>query len=199
MVKGKRKMILAAANDCFTKFGYKKTTLEDIGKSIGISKASIYYYFKSKAEIYITMVTNKYDDLIANLHEEIESYADCESKIFGYFDKRLDWLYEQSSLLTHITQEELKFFNEYGSNIVNEIIKKEKQMFTDILQECIKKKIFPKFDITRISNNIFILADGIFNFYRSPENIEIITQNEISMIKKEVSDGLTIFLNGLKR
>jgi len=93
----------------------------------------------------------------------------------------------------------LKFFNEYGSNIVNEIIKKEKQMFTDILQDCIKKKIFPKFDIARISNNIFILADGIFNFYRSPENIEIITQNEITMIKKEVSAGLTIFLNGLKR
>lgn len=199
MVKGKRKMILGAANDCFTKFGYKKTTLEDIGKSIGISKASIYYYFKSKAEIYITMVTNKYRDLISNLHEEIESYTDCESKIFGYFNKRLGWLYEQSSLLSNITQEELKFFNEYGGNIVNEIIKKEKQLFTDILQDCIKKKIFPKFDISRVSNNIFILADGIYNFYRSPENVEVITQNEISMIKKEVTAGLTIFLNGLKR
>ena len=199
MVKGKRKMILAAANDCFTKFGYKKTTLEDIGKSIGISKASIYYYFKSKAEIYITMVTNKYNDLIANLHEEIESYTDCESKIFAYFDKRLEWLYEQSSLLSQITPEELHLFNELGSSIVMEIIKKEKQMFTDILQECIRKKIYPKFDIPRISNIIFILADAIYNFYRSPENIEVISRNEINMIKKEVSDGLFIFLNGLKR
>ena len=198
MVKGKRKMILAAANDCFTKYGYKKATLEDIGKSIGISKASIYYYFKSKAEIYITMVTNKYNDLIATLHEEIESYTDCESKIFGYFNKRLEWLYEQSSLLSQITPEELHLFNELGSSIVMEIIKKEKQLFTDILQECIKKKIYPKFDIPRISNIIFILADAIYNFYRSPENIEVITQNEISMIKKEVTDGLTIFLNGLK-
>ncbi|MFX0062900.1 MAG: TetR/AcrR family transcriptional regulator [Candidatus Hermodarchaeota archaeon] len=34
-----------AASDCFAKYGYRKTTLEDISKIVGVRKASLYYYW----------------------------------------------------------------------------------------------------------------------------------------------------------
>ncbi|MFW9825058.1 MAG: TetR/AcrR family transcriptional regulator [Candidatus Thorarchaeota archaeon] len=100
MKKDKRKMILDAASNCFARYGYKKTTLDDISKIVGFWKAaSIYYYFKNKAEIYITLVTNEYRSLITKLYEEIDEDMKCEEKILIYFDKRLEWLYEHSNII----------------------------------------------------------------------------------------------------
>jgi AcrR family transcriptional regulator len=48
-MKGKAKIrkgeIFDAALKCFNKKGYYKTSLDDIAKKIGITKAAIYYYF----------------------------------------------------------------------------------------------------------------------------------------------------------
>ena len=52
----RRRVILAAARDCFLKFGYTKSSLEDIAKHAGISRPLIYRKFKSKEEIFAAVV-----------------------------------------------------------------------------------------------------------------------------------------------
>ena len=51
----KRKHILKAAFECFTIYGYSKSTFIDIAKRAGISRASLYLYFKNKEDLFITM------------------------------------------------------------------------------------------------------------------------------------------------
>lgn len=46
-----RDQIISAANDHFSHFGYGKTTVNDLAKSIGISKGYIYKFFESKQAI----------------------------------------------------------------------------------------------------------------------------------------------------
>lgn len=46
-----RDQIVTAANDYFSHFGYGKTTMNDLAKSIGFSKAYIYKFFDSKQSI----------------------------------------------------------------------------------------------------------------------------------------------------
>jgi AcrR family transcriptional regulator len=46
-----RDQIIAAANDCFRHYGYAKTTVSDLAKAIGFSKAYIYKFFDSKQAI----------------------------------------------------------------------------------------------------------------------------------------------------
>ena len=41
----KREQILKAAAECLSQYGYEKTTLSDIGKLVGLNKASLYYYY----------------------------------------------------------------------------------------------------------------------------------------------------------
>ena len=45
-----RVSILEAAQGLFSKFGYKKTTMEDIAQELHKGKSSLYYYFKNKEE-----------------------------------------------------------------------------------------------------------------------------------------------------
>lgn len=44
--------ILNGARELFKKFGYRKTTMEDIARQIGKSKSALYYYYKTKEEIF---------------------------------------------------------------------------------------------------------------------------------------------------
>lgn len=52
-----RDQIVAAANEHFSRYGYQKTTVSDLAKSIGFSKAYIYKFFESKQAIGEVIVT----------------------------------------------------------------------------------------------------------------------------------------------
>ena len=87
MSQNKKEQILSAASECFARFGYKKTTLDDIGKKIGLNKASIYYYFKNKEEIFTNIVLNEFQQFITKLQQNLEEDMGCEQKILIYFEK----------------------------------------------------------------------------------------------------------------
>jgi len=48
--------IVHTASQVFSRFGFKKATMEDIANAVGMGKSSIYYYFKSKEEIFEAVV-----------------------------------------------------------------------------------------------------------------------------------------------
>ena len=198
MKKEKRKLILTAAEQCFAKYGYKKTTMKDISRMVGLSKAAMYYYFKNKGEIYIILVTNAYRTLVTELKKELETDTTCDQKIILYFQKRLDWLYSQSHILTQITQDELLAFNEFGSGIVEAIGMEERKLFMSVLQKCVDDKHYRKIDVGKVSNYLFVLADGLYNFYQPETSMEIITQEKIDLIKKDISTALHLLIRGIK-
>jgi AcrR family transcriptional regulator len=198
MKTDKRKLILAAAEQCFAKYGYKKTTMEDISRIVGLSKAAMYYYFKNKGEMYIILVTNAYRTLVKELKEELETETTCDQKIIMYFQKRLDWLYKQSHIQTQITQDELLAFNEFGGGIVQAIGMEERKLFMDVLQKCVDDNHYRKIDVEKVSNYLFILADGLYNFYQPETSMELLTQERIDIIKKDISTALHLLIRGIK-
>ena len=48
----RRAQIIEAALACFTRKGYNNTTMDDIVTESGLSKGSLYWYFKSKDELF---------------------------------------------------------------------------------------------------------------------------------------------------
>lgn len=69
--------------------GYDKTSIGQIADVIGIKKASIYYYFKSKEEIFLKLVSELYEnDFLKNsllLRADIDSQTyEKELLRFGY-------------------------------------------------------------------------------------------------------------------
>ncbi|MBC8750911.1 MULTISPECIES: TetR/AcrR family transcriptional regulator [Paraburkholderia] len=60
-----RDQIIAAATEHFSRYGYEKTTVSDLAKAIGFSKAYIYKFFESKQAIG--------EMICANCLHEIES------------------------------------------------------------------------------------------------------------------------------
>ncbi|HOS96242.1 MAG TPA: TetR/AcrR family transcriptional regulator [Deltaproteobacteria bacterium] len=54
----KRKDILNAALKLFARFGYQKTTVDDVAAAMGMSKGNIYFYVSSKRDLYEKTVSS---------------------------------------------------------------------------------------------------------------------------------------------
>jgi len=87
---GKKTELLKIASREFAKYGYKGVSLEKIAKKANITKAAIYYHFKSKAELFRNVVIHKIDELIAEIYsfkddnpsKELQHYIYSYAKTF---------------------------------------------------------------------------------------------------------------------
>ncbi|MDC7238935.1 MAG: TetR/AcrR family transcriptional regulator [Spirochaetales bacterium] len=57
--KDTKQRILDAASDCFIRYGYEKTSMRDIGKMVGMNKASLYYHFRDKQALFEAFVHSR--------------------------------------------------------------------------------------------------------------------------------------------
>lgn len=64
----RRRQILAAARDAFLQFGFAKTSMDDIARRAGVSRALVYKNFKNKEEILGAM----FEQLFEGRYEMVE-------------------------------------------------------------------------------------------------------------------------------
>jgi AcrR family transcriptional regulator len=157
----KKESILQGAADCFTKFGYEKTTLDDIGKSASLNKASIYYYFKNKEEIFSAVVLQEADTYIEELQSKTDKKRGLESKIIFYVTERIKKYNEVVTLhrlsLSHLNPVETIFNDLYRT------IKEREIQFIQTLLEKGRddKEITTQFDLHEVSTNLFVISDAL--------------------------------------
>lgn len=71
-----REQIVNAAREVFARYGYKKTTLDDIAGAVYKAKSSIYYYFRNKEEVFQAVIEKETEEInrrIALATRDIES------------------------------------------------------------------------------------------------------------------------------
>ena len=62
-----RDEILDATDRLLTRYGYKKMTIDDLAREVGIGKGSVYLHFSSKEEIALSHIDRIIERLKANL------------------------------------------------------------------------------------------------------------------------------------
>lgn len=80
-----RDQIVAAATEHFSRYGYGKTTVSDLAKSIGFSKAYIYKFFSSKQAIGESICANCLGDIEADVRKAVEGVEQPPEKIRRMF------------------------------------------------------------------------------------------------------------------
>lgn len=63
----RRESILVAALEVFSEQGYHMSTVEELARAAGVSKALIYEHFRSKEDLHRTVIETQYKDLIERL------------------------------------------------------------------------------------------------------------------------------------
>ncbi|MDD4673134.1 MAG: TetR/AcrR family transcriptional regulator [Bacteroidales bacterium] len=84
-----RNNIVSIASNVFEKFGFKKTTVDDIAQALRKGKSSIYYYFKSKEDIFKAVVEKEADAHRAEINRIMESNLNTIEKLKSYVKARM--------------------------------------------------------------------------------------------------------------
>tara|TARA_B110000879_G_scaffold209844_1_gene298538 strand:+ start:1454 stop:2122 length:669 start_codon:yes stop_codon:yes gene_type:complete len=105
----KRQAILDASNQQFRKYGYKKTSMDDIAKHLGISRASLYSYFTDKDDIFC--------EVTIQIHEEALAAAEvCLGSTGHDFSTRV----KNALLARHSPFQEAVIQSAHGSELFDE-------------------------------------------------------------------------------
>ncbi len=84
-----RENILKIAREIFSKYGFKKTTLDDIASAVRKGKSSLYYYFKSKEDLFHAVIMKEVEILAYELEIVINRNTDPVDKLRDYILTKL--------------------------------------------------------------------------------------------------------------
>ncbi len=80
---------MAVAAKMFGKYGFQKTTVDEIARAAHKAKGSVYYYFKSKEELFLAVVTQEINVLKSGLTRIIVDNLDATGMIRSYMMSRM--------------------------------------------------------------------------------------------------------------
>ncbi|MCE4563724.1 TetR/AcrR family transcriptional regulator [Maribellus sp. CM-23] len=84
-----RENILKIAREIFSKYGFKKTTLDDIANAVRKGKSSLYYYFNSKEDLFQAVIMKEVEILAHELEIVINRNTDPVDKLRDYILTKL--------------------------------------------------------------------------------------------------------------
>jgi AcrR family transcriptional regulator len=84
-----RTTIILTASKIFSRYGFRKTTMEEISKALKKGKSSIYYYFASKEEIFEAVVLYEANQLRTQLTTAIKEVDSPPHKLRNYIFVRM--------------------------------------------------------------------------------------------------------------
>jgi AcrR family transcriptional regulator len=73
--------ILSAADDLFNRYGIKSVTMDDISRSLGMSKKTIYQHFEDKNQLVLTLVQRTIEEHQTKYNEATKSARNAVEEI----------------------------------------------------------------------------------------------------------------------
>ncbi len=105
-----RQKIIRISGHIFSRFGFRKTTMEEIAKALKKGKSSIYYYYGSKEEIFEAVVLYEANTLRNLLTKAIKSVDSPIEKLRSYVFVRMKSFEKLSNYYNAIFDKDLDHF-----------------------------------------------------------------------------------------
>ena len=165
LVQDTKIYIIDAARHLFSDFSYLGVSMNDIAKKLNITKAALYYHFNSKAEIYINVLDEVFDNLNLSISEALTSEKTIDKKLRKLIKNYLDFGLKEKNLIKSLM---LKM-SPSDSQIKKHILKLRKQtvnLIQPVIREMIEsKKLARKVDSELLTSLLTGMMDGLLLEY----------------------------------
>jgi len=187
-----RTHIVGVARKIFTRYGFRKTTMEEIAAATRKGKSSIYYYFKSKEEIFRAVVEREAEELKIKLDHTINKDGTPIEKLKTYILFRLHHVRSVENFYAALNEEYLSHMD-FILEIRRQFDLEERQMVKEILEEGMKNGTFQV-----VSSEIGAIA--IATMMKGLE-LPLLLSNEHKTDREELLDDLirVLFYGIIKR
>jgi AcrR family transcriptional regulator len=150
--------ILNSAKKHFDRFGYKKTTLDDIARDMKISKKTIYEHFEDKEDLFVSLFIRETLRARNGIFEEIPDSINPLEKLKVALERGV-YIFSKDSFLVRVLRDDESLYSPFLTtkyhNLVEEGIitiiadilaeGKEKGLFRDVNEKAIAYYLFKLF------------------------------------------------------
>jgi AcrR family transcriptional regulator len=184
-----REQVVQAARQVFARFGFKKTALDDIARESRKGKSTIYYYFKSKDEIFKAVIDAEAEIRAKAIEAKISQIEDPKLKLKTYIYVRMQTLKMVANYYEAIKNDlldNLYFVNSFRSEHFEEEIARVQNM----LLEGVEKKIFTIQNPLLTARTIVTILHG----FEVPLILKNLSDEEL---QKSIDEMLNILFHGI--
>jgi AcrR family transcriptional regulator len=193
-----QEQILAAAKRLFQVYGLAKVTMDDVAKAIGKGRSSLYYYYKSKDEIFDAVFKVEMVEMLAAMEIAVNQSTGTEDKINAFFITKLKVVKEKgaffSALKAGMDADTLTEFQKTKIVHHNTIMKMEGALLTRILNEGIKLGELKAIEESEMDTLIFVLLSSIRGIRNEMNLLDNATEFEPAIMQ-----FTGMMMNGLKK
>ena len=161
----RKQTIIKGALSVFNKLGIEKTTMDQIAHGSGFGKATLYYYFSSKDEVFIEIMEQGWKKLWEGIEARIVEEVAPKKKFMGIVKKMgkivtddkvlYGFLFTAPNFIQESQKQSWKTYQERLYSILQSIIEEgiKKKEFVDLDPGLLMKAIGGLFHQLLISNN----------------------------------------------
>jgi AcrR family transcriptional regulator len=153
-------IIVDIAQGLFSRFGFLKTTIDEIAKAARMGKASLYHYFRNKEDIFREVINKESKILSSKIREAVNKEETPQEKIKAFIITRMKYLNELVNIYAALKDEYLThyaFIEKARENNHREEI----DIVTAILKEGITRNVFEVQDVELTSFAIISALKGL--------------------------------------
>jgi len=183
-----RKKIINVAQKIYANKGIFKTTMEDVANACGLGRRTLYTYFKTREDLYSTVVKEEIDAIIRRMHSITTTDIPPEKKIISLLATHMesveDLIYRNRTLkFDFLTR------NERIEELRKELDIKEKAYISSILVEGTNTGVFSIEDPDKTAIIAHTTLKGL--------EVEFILDNFGNTCKETLTLCQNIFLKGI--
>jgi AcrR family transcriptional regulator len=193
----RRKEIIAAAREVFSKYGYRKTSMVDIAKEVDINQATLYHYFKNKEEIFIEKLLAEHAEFREKRMKLIAKEMSTQRKITSFFGLKLDFFYG-NSINEQIAELNHSKIPENHRKKLDYLSRQEQAYVKTLLDNAIQSgELSSTIDTIQLTRIIFRIFQGIrvenkFKHFLSKEKVQT------ELLSKEMEQSIQYLFDNLK-
>ena len=182
--------IVASASDFFIRFGFYKTTMDEIARKIHKAKGVLYYYFKSKEDLYAEVVRKELDLVKKELKKTVDAGDDPVTTLENYIKMRFELLNNAKNYheTLHADFRERYAFVE---DVRRDFDNFERLQLNKIISEGEKRGYFRVSNLDRIVDVVMIIHKSV--------EIPLYLQNKYNEYKNIMDEMISLIFNGLKK
>jgi AcrR family transcriptional regulator len=169
MESEKRTQILSLAKKKFERFGFNKTTVDEIAKDASVSKRTLYQEFENKEKILEELLMFEALSVRKAILNQTNKVVEPAEKLQTFIRLALKYL-DQNPFIVSVLHDESGFFRPFLKDKPHVIETGIEEIFVNILKEGVEKSAFRKMDEKVVGHCIFLLFKGLTYGRNSPDS-----------------------------
>lgn len=196
-VENVRELILLAAQKLFQKNGLRNVTMEDVAAVTGKGKSTLYYYYKSKEEIFKAVLEKEIGEAILETLRQVSVKDDFFSKLQTFAMLKYHMAKKRRSLYklteTGMDAEEWVKYTGLKREVHRYYLQKEKMILLQFVVDAMNKGEARHLEDKEIEECILVFLSSLRGINR-----ELIVQGTQENAENLISVFCRIFVEGMK-